>query len=813
MEFSFKHLLLFVLAIIILTPAMADDIKDDGPEFQIIGGVNADIEDYPWQVAIFSVRADGKLEQQMCGGSIIDPYWILTAGHCVQDDAHKTQKIVAHITRRSQPGQGQIIEISDYIVHEDFDINVIQNDVALLRLAYPIDTSKIGSKSIRLLTPDEEQNGLIAPGIMATTTGWGTTTYRGNASDWLQVTSLPIISLETANQWFTETNETNEVTEDMLPTGYEEGGKSSCHGDSGGPLFVKDNTDTWALAGITSWGAVCGGVKQPAVYTRVPYFYDWIISHSKIGIDDVPTENDYIENVKIIISENVYSCDDYTNLGDVLIRNIGLNDLTTFELIVKIGNSPDDITKTDSQVITLDKNLPPLGSKRIQLPNILPDNIGINYIEVEISNPNGSSIEIQNSTKGQYFNYSGVSPLVFSIDLEEVSQLEIQMLNLNNYSSKNIAKFVTDDAGKKHQLDNCLPEGSYYFYSNGNAKGSLEMKINHEGIDYLIGESDLTEYFSFQLVLPFVPSYDIIANIPNKISSDTIFVCDINQFNAIENFVLYNLGSLPNQNITIRTTINGVASDSLLDEKIFFQNSIDLPLDKSKLRIGENIIKFEVVDYDNIESDLKPENNFVETTFHIFETPQIATIEWKGDNNSWSKSFQIINSEGETVIVQDELPQNSFDYAACLPEGCYTFVPSDFLGVGVSKETALVMKRMDGSVIFTVSGKDFIPTTKIDFCTSLTSVEDYSPEKLLIFPNPASEYIEINATINPTVNRRVDESSDIKVFTTLGEIVVTVPSTLNYNGSGESVRIDISHLPTGLYFVRIGDRFEKFVKY
>ncbi len=815
MELSFKHLLLLVLGIIILTPAMAADIKDDGPEFQIIGGVNADIEDYPWQVAIFSVDVDGTISDQMCGGSIIDPYWILTAGHCVQNDAHKTQTIVAHNTRRSQPGQGQIIEISDYIVHEGFDINVIQNDVALLRLAYPIDTSKIGSKSIRLLTPDEEQKGLIAPGIMATTTGWGTTTYRGNASDWLQVTSLPIISLETANQWFTETNETNEVTEDMLPTGYEEGGKSSCHGDSGGPLFVKDNTDTWALAGITSWGAVCGGAKQPAVYTRVSYFYDWIISHTKLGIDDVPTEDDYIENIRIIIPENVYSCDDYSNLGDVLIRNMGLNDLTTFELIVKIGNSPDDITKTDSQVITLNKSLPPLGSKRIQLPNIIPDDIGRNYIEIEVSKPNGSSIVIQNATKGQYFNYSGNSPLELHIDLQQVSQLDIVMLSLDNYDSQSLVKYVSSDAGKKDTINNCLPEGNYYFYRNGNAKGSFEMKINHEGVDYLIGESDLTEYFSFYLTLPFVPSYDIIANIPNKISNDTIFVCDINQFNAIENFILYNLGSLPNQNITIRTTINGVASDSLLDEKIFFQNSIDLPLDKSKLRIGENTIKFEVVDYDNIESDLKPENNFAETKFYIIETPQIATIEWYGDNNSWSKSYEILNSDGELVIVNNELTSTSNLYTACLPEGCYTFVPSDFLGAGVSKETALVMKRMDGSVIFTISGKDFIPTTKVDFCTSLTSVEDYSHEKLLIFPNPANDYIYIQTTINPTVNHRVDESSDIKVFNSLGEIVMT-PATGsgNYNGSGnESVRIDISHLPTGLYFVRIGDRFEKFVKY
>jgi hypothetical protein len=151
---------------------------------------------------------------------------------------------------------------------------------------------------------------------------------------------------------------------------------------------------------------------------------------------------------------------------------------------------------------------------------------------------------------------------------------------------------------------------------------------------------------------------------------------------------------------------------------------------------------------------------------------------------------------------------------ACLPDGCYTFIPTDYFEEEATNETALVMKRMDGSIIFEISGQDFVTGKIVDFCTSLTSVEDYSQEKLLIYPNPSNDFIYIQTTINPTVNRRVDESSDIKVFTTLGEIVMNVPSTVNYNGSGsERVRIDVSHLPTGLYFVRIGDRFEKFVKY
>lgn len=44
---------------------------------RIVGGEEADISDYGWQV---SLQANGA---HYCGGSIISPEWVLTAGHCI----------------------------------------------------------------------------------------------------------------------------------------------------------------------------------------------------------------------------------------------------------------------------------------------------------------------------------------------------------------------------------------------------------------------------------------------------------------------------------------------------------------------------------------------------------------------------------------------------------------------------------------------------------------------------------------------------------------------------------------------------------
>jgi hypothetical protein len=67
-----------------------------------------------------------------------------------------------------------------------------------------------------------------------------------------------------------------------------------------------------------------------------------------------------------------------------------------------------------------------------------------------------------------------------------------------------------------------------------------------------------------------------------------------------------------------------------------------------------------------------------------------------------------------------------------------------------------------------------------------------------LFPNPATEYIEIQTS----------EVSEIKIINTLGESVMTVET----RHAVSLQRIDVSHLPPGVYFLRIGDQTRKFVK-
>lgn len=58
-----------------------------------------------------------------------------------------------------------------------------------------------------------------------------------------------------------------------------EANKNVCNGDSGGPLFVRDDAGSWVVVGVTSRGPPdCGVPGTPAIWTRVSAYSNFISS-------------------------------------------------------------------------------------------------------------------------------------------------------------------------------------------------------------------------------------------------------------------------------------------------------------------------------------------------------------------------------------------------------------------------------------------------------------------------------------------------------------------------------------------------------
>ena len=94
-----------------------------------------------------------------------------------------------------------------------------------------------------------------------------------------------------------------------------------------------------------------------------------------------------------------------------------------------------------------------------------------------------------------------------------------------------------------------------------------------------------------------------------------------------------------------------------------------------------------------------------------------------------------------------------------------------------------------------------------NFKTKKSTSVRYSEERgIWIKPNPANDFITITLSNN---GLQPFAAEKVQIFDMLGIEIKDLTPALS---KGEGVRIDVSHLPTGVYFIRIGDKVEKFVK-
>src|SRR5512139_1229599 len=79
---------LALLGCVVLALAIASTAHAQSLEPRIVGGSPTTIEQYPWQAAVVydPAKVSGNpFQRQFCGGSLVTPYIVLTAGHCVYD--------------------------------------------------------------------------------------------------------------------------------------------------------------------------------------------------------------------------------------------------------------------------------------------------------------------------------------------------------------------------------------------------------------------------------------------------------------------------------------------------------------------------------------------------------------------------------------------------------------------------------------------------------------------------------------------------------------------------------------------------------
>lgn len=152
-------LILFILLLVDLSYSL-NKIKDcsckSSAQSRIIKGKLAQSGSHPWLVSIqyknipqelkFGLRPGipEVLYKHYCMATIINEYWLLTAGHCVKKSEINKGVRIAYGPTKNLVDMKNYLEIEKVITHPDFfeRLLFLKNDIALIKVKSKINFSK-----------------------------------------------------------------------------------------------------------------------------------------------------------------------------------------------------------------------------------------------------------------------------------------------------------------------------------------------------------------------------------------------------------------------------------------------------------------------------------------------------------------------------------------------------------------------------------------------------------------------------------------------------------------------------------------------
>ncbi|KAL0832343.1 hypothetical protein ABMA28_001776 [Loxostege sticticalis] len=249
---------------------------EEGPEEhdeylpRIAYGAPADITDYPYFAGLSG-----------CGGTILSEEWVVTAAHCVQP-----RELVGDYVSvgGSRAKKSVFVKIEEITVHPYYVPDLLLNDIALIKLAVPLEF-KENVQPLKLPDKDEE----VKFGSKHVFIGKGRD-ESGKPSKQLMKMDVNIYPTDDCYRkhfpnrylynillmpWMKNTTICSERVEKLVGAG---------PGDSGSPI-VKDNV----LVGIASYATEPGN-NRILFLTNVAHYVPWINSVT-CGFDSTFAEN------------------------------------------------------------------------------------------------------------------------------------------------------------------------------------------------------------------------------------------------------------------------------------------------------------------------------------------------------------------------------------------------------------------------------------------------------------------------------------------------------------------------------------------
>lgn len=257
------------------------------PGERIFQGKPAEEGEFPYLVSLRS------LGNHFCGGVLIAPNVVLTAGHCIVTKSGSRRAPDVSIgllgirDTKSERDTVEEFKTCETIVHRNFDLDRIQDgfDIALLVLD--------GNSTADLVEVDRGSINL-QEGDAVTAAGFGRISNNELSTELLKTEDLQYVKLDKCENDFRIDFPSSTMC------AFDPKGSDVCRGDSGGPLLTSDKK---TVVGIVSFGPPdCTDVAIPSVYTRVSSFTEFIDSMGLEEGESIVTGNCFTDETPTVPS-------------------------------------------------------------------------------------------------------------------------------------------------------------------------------------------------------------------------------------------------------------------------------------------------------------------------------------------------------------------------------------------------------------------------------------------------------------------------------------------------------------------------------